>query len=111
MENIKYCFDDSDIETCLFALTKLPLLHEEIGDISDTQVYINEECAISISGKLANHNLEHIHPNELRVLCLCIKFCDGVCHGEYAVSKNCYQECMKFMFSLNKLSNCLCSQI
>lgn len=111
MKNIKYCFNNSDIKTCLFALTKLPLVHENIDDISDTQIDINEECAISVSEKLIQHDFEHIQLNEIRVLCCCIMFCDGVCHGEYAVSKDCYQECMKYMFSLNHLNNSLCSQI
>lgn len=111
MKHIKYDFHDSDIETCLFALTKLSLVHEDTDGISDAQININEECAVSVSEKLIRHDFEHILPNEIRVLCCCIMFCDGVCHGEYTVSKDCYQECMKFMFSLNKLNNSLCSQI
>lgn len=110
MKNVKYSFSDSDIETCLFALSKLSLLHEDV-DISDAQIDINEQCAISISNKLIAHDFESILPNELRVLCCCITLCDCICHGEFPASKEDYQECTKFMFSLNKLNNSLCSQI
>lgn len=109
MKKVSYCFSTSDIETCIFALSKLPLLHEEFDDVSEIQMNINESCALSASEKLSNG--QQLTPNELRVTCSCITFCNGICSGDFQVSKKDYSDCIKYMFSLNKLDNELCSQI
>ena len=107
---IQYNFDDSDIETCLFALTKLPLLHKD-SEISELQIATNEQCCISVSKKLSNRHIEKITANELRVLCCCITFCNLICQGTISTDFETYQSCAKHKSILDKLDNELSSQI
>lgn len=108
MKHITYSFTDSDVQTCLFALTQLHLLHDD-SDISDAQIAINESCALSASKKLSTE--EQLTANELRVLCCCITCCNLVCQGIISTDSQTYNECMKYVFSLNKLDQNLSSQI
>ncbi len=114
MKPIKYNFNSSDIETCLFALSKFPLVDEESSKsdtISDVQLDINETCALSAIEKFSNLKIDQITANELRITCACIILCNGICKKESQASEQDYLDCMKYMFSLNKLANELCSQI
>ena len=66
MKPIKYNFNSSDIETCLFALSKFPLVDEESSKsdtISDVQLDINETCALSAIEKFSNlkRNFKHLN--------------------------------------------------
>ncbi len=104
MKHIDYSFTTSDIKTCIFALTKLSLLHHDLeGDISDAQILINEKCGISAANKLAAGKVEQLTPNELRVLCCCITHCNSICQGVISTDPQTYNECMQYVFSLNKL--------
>lgn len=109
MKHISYSFTDSDIETCLFALTQLNLLLDD--DISEAHVSINEQCANSAYEKLVLRNVEQITPNEMRVVCCCITYCNLICQGVISVDPETYKECMKHVFSLNKLDQSLASQM
>lgn len=107
MKRISYSFNKDDIPACLFALTQLDLLHDD--EISDIQVTINEQCAVSASNKLASS--QQLTPNEIRVLCCCISLCNAICQGDFQADEDTRKECMRYMFSLNKLDKELCSQI
>lgn len=109
MKHIDYSFTDSDIQTCLFALTQLHLLHTD--EVTDEQIFINEQCALSVSAKLSSRSIETITPNELRVLCCCITLCSLICQGTISVDNETYKACTNYIFSLNKLDNELCSQL
>lgn len=111
MKHIDYSFTDSDILACIFSLTQLHLLHDDDDDISDAQIAINEQCAVSAGDKLASGNVDRLTPNELRILCCCITYCNMVCQGEISTDSETYKECMKYVFTLNKLDNNLSSQI
>lgn len=108
MKHVTYTFTEADIEACLFALTKLYLLHDD-DEITDAQIQINEQCALSAAEKLACGN--QLTANELRVLCCCITCCNLVCQKVFSADDTTYKECMKYFFSLNKLDNELSSQI
>lgn len=108
MKHVNYSFTESDVETCLFALTKLDSAHDYF-DVFGGQAIINKQCALSAGEKLASGNL--LAPNELHVLCVCITFCALVCQDPSVTDLETYQECMKYIFSLNKLDEALCSQI
>lgn len=103
MKHIGYSFTTSDIKTCIFALTKLPLLHDLEDDISGAQILINEECGTSAANKLVAGEVERLTPNELRVLCCCITYCNSICQGVISTDPQTYNECMQYVFSLNKL--------
>ena len=107
MKHMTYSFTDSDIATCLFALSQLHLLHDD--EISEVQTKINEQCATSAISKLSSR--EQLSPNELRVLCCCITCCNLVCQGAIPTDNDTHEKCMQYVFSLNKLDNELCSQI
>ena len=108
MKHVEYQFSESDIDTCLFALAHLHLLDN--GEISDVQMAINEQCAISAAEKLTRRD-EHLTNNEIRVLCCCITCCNLICQGIISADTETHKECMKYMFSLNKLDKNLSSQI
>ena len=109
MKHVDYSFTESDIDACIFALTQLHLLHAN-EDISDVQIEINETCALSAGEKLLTRD-EHLTANETRILCCCITYCHLICQRQIATDEDTYSECMKYVFSLNKLDQELCSQV
>lgn len=109
MKHIDYTFTESDVKTCIFSLSLLPLIHETTDDISDIQIDINEQNALSAKEKLINS--KQLTANELRVLCCCIDMGDMICHGDIDVEPKIRKECMQYMFSFNKLDIELVSQV
>ncbi len=110
MKHIEYSFTDSDIQTCIFALSLLDSAHSRYN-VPAPQILINEHCALSATEKLASLNSSRLTPNELRVLCVCISYCALVCQNPSLAEPVVYKECMKYIFTLNKLRDLLCSQI
>ena len=108
MKKIDYSFSSSDIDACIFALTQVDLLHDD--QVPEVQRNINIQCATSAASKLI-HNDVNLTANELRVLCCCITYCNLICNGSISIDPDTYKQCMKYVFSLNKLDNELSSQI
>lgn len=109
MKHIDYSFTDSDLKTCLFALTYLDMLHNDADDISHEQISINKQYAASACEKLTRANVETLTINEMRVVCACITFCNLICDGCISADANTVLKCMEYALSLEKLDKELCS--
>lgn len=107
--NNEITLTESDISSCVFALSKIQDLHKHFDDISDAQKIINESLALSATEKLLSSQL--LSNNELRVLYGCITFCNSVCHDLLDKYPRLYKECMPHFFTLNKLDKTLSSVI
>lgn len=106
MNKTTYKLTESDLNACLFALSQFPKIPKSSSDI---QQLINVNNLLSAKCKLENS--EELSANELRILCTCIMFCNGVCRGDFDCDKETHQECMKYMFTLSKLETILCDPL